>query len=106
MSSRRIITSRHVVFDENSFPFAHATITQSADSLDFLLELAAMQHVPAQPILHGAPSAQHAPARAPAPQSSPAHIPSPPPSPAPSPSRQHSRASFAISNATPTTTSV
>jgi hypothetical protein len=32
-----------------------------------LLELAATQHVPAQPILHGAPSAQHAPARAPTP---------------------------------------
>jgi hypothetical protein len=41
MLSRRIITSRHVVFNQNSFMFAPANCTQPADSLDFLLELAA-----------------------------------------------------------------
>jgi histone deacetylase 1/2 len=59
MSSRRIITSRHVIFDENSFPFAHANKDQQSDSLDFLLELAATQPTPAQhvasPAQHGAP---------------------------------------------------
>jgi histone deacetylase 1/2 len=46
LSTRRIITLRHVVFDEFTFPFAQENPCLADDSLDFLLELAAIDPPP------------------------------------------------------------
>ena len=67
LTTRRIIISRHVVFDEHTFPFATTRTAQSPDYLDFLLDLVATQ--PAPTVVTAA---------------SPSPSPSPPPPPPPS----------------------
>ncbi|KAK1648574.1 hypothetical protein QYE76_066379 [Lolium multiflorum] len=67
MSTRRVITSRHVVFDESTFPFTASPPTPSSDSLDFLLDLAANDSIPPAPLT--APRA--APPTGPAPPADP-----------------------------------
>jgi histone deacetylase 1/2 len=64
LSSRRVITSRHVIFDETHFPFSCTSTTQAAD-LDFLLDLTSTEHVlpvslPTQPNMAVQPH-MHAP---------------------------------------------
>ena len=59
ISTRRVITSRHIVFDESTFPFAASPPTPPSDSLDFLLDLAATE-IPTPAHLH----ATRAPTRA------------------------------------------
>jgi histone deacetylase 1/2 len=61
LQTRRVIISRHVVFDESVFPFSHSTEKPdtSIAAFDFLLELAATQTAPsssAPPAMHGARS--------------------------------------------------
>jgi histone deacetylase 1/2 len=66
MATRRVITSRHVVFDECTFPFAASLPTpptSPSDSLDFLLDLAATDSLPS--VLPPAPRAVTSPGAAP-----------------------------------------
>jgi histone deacetylase 1/2 len=58
-TTRRIIVSWHIIFDEAMFPFSQAADrpADAAPALDFLLELATTQppamHAPRQPVMHG-----------------------------------------------------
>jgi hypothetical protein len=118
ISSRRVITSRHVIFDENNFPFAQAQPVQPADSLDFLLELAHTQPITpvytvAQPSMHVSSTDRSRPcspehASSPAPASTPASSPrspagsaSPFPSPPSSPPLSEPSSSAATTPPTP-----
>jgi len=47
LSTRRIIISRHVVFDENCFPFGIHTSGSSPSDLDFLLAGTVLTRLPA-----------------------------------------------------------
>jgi histone deacetylase 1/2 len=52
LSTRRIIISRHVVFDKTCFPFGLYTFGSSPSDLDFLLAGTVLTHLPVAAPLH------------------------------------------------------
>ncbi|KAF8692258.1 hypothetical protein HU200_039863 [Digitaria exilis] len=93
LSSRRVIISRHVVFDESVFPYSTSQPSSADPELEALVFTDPVESPPfsVYPLSAGFPAPRAAPASTPAPRAAPVPPPAPRTAPAPPPAPRSAR---------------